>query len=459
LRLINQLLDLAKLESGTLKVEKSMNDLNSFISVIIGSFSSLAYQKNIIITSELPAKRFLVRFDKGKVETIVINLINNAIKFTPGRGSVEVSASLESGSQLVLSVADTGIGISVEQQEKVFERFHQVSEVHNEVGTGIGLSLVKELVVLMGGSISLKSEMGKGSVFTITLPIEQIRELTESEFLDRTEITNHNGVGPVGEDVPANDLDHLPYVLVVEDNNDLRQFIIDSLGKEFRFIEATDGKVGLEMAFEFIPDLILSDVMMPEMDGIAMTKKLKGDTRTSHIPLILLTAKTSDESKISALGTGADDYLTKPFNKNELLLKIRNRIALQTKLRAKIKLELLKESPKVDVQSADEKFLLKVKENILSRLSDEQLSVESLAVEIGLSRSQLLRKITALTGVSVNELIRTFRLQKAAQLLENNWGPVTQVAYEVGFSNLSYFSKVFKEQYGVLPSEFQAKNV
>lgn len=455
LKLINQLLDLAKLESGTLKVQKSMNDLNSLISVIIGSFSSLAYQKNIAITSEVPSKRYLVRFDKDKVETILINLINNAIKFTQD-GNIHVSASLDDKTKLILSVKDTGIGIPVDQQEKIFERFHQVSDAHKEVGTGIGLSLVKELVALMGGSISLTSEIGKGSLFTIVLPIEQARELTEQDSLQTVGMIS-NGKDEVLEESTDNGQDHLPHVLVVEDNADLRKFIIDSLGKEFYFLEAPDGKVGMEKAFEFVPDLILSDVMMPEMDGITMTKKLKSDTRTSHIPLILLTAKTSDESKLSGLGTGADDYLTKPFNKNELLLKIRNRIALQTKIREKIKLELLKESPKVEVQSADEKFLLKVKESILSRLSDEQLSVESLAEEIGLSRSQLLRKITALTGVSVNELIRTFRLQKAAQLLEQNWAPVTQVAYEVGYSNLSYFSKMFKEQYGVLPSEYAAR--
>lgn len=461
LKLINQLLDLAKLESGTLQVEKLINDLNSFVSVIVGSFSSLAYQKDITITTEVPAKRYLVRFDKDKVETILINLINNAIKFTPGGGSINVSASLNNKTLLVLSVSDTGIGIPLDQQDKVFERFHQVSDSHNEVGTGIGLSLVKELVALMSGSISLKSEPGKGSVFTITLPVEQLREVTDLDPLQAAAgtIISDNAHGEPVEDTSTNGLDHRPHVLVVEDNTDLRKFIIESLGDEFHFLEASNGKLGMERAFEFVPDLILSDVMMPEMDGITMTKKLKGDTRTSHIPLILLTAKTSDESKLSGLGTGADDYLTKPFNRNELLLKIRNRIALQTKIREKIKLELLKESPKVEVQSADEKFLLKVKENILSRLSDEQLSVESLAEEIGLSRSQLLRKITGLTGVSVNELIRTFRLQKAAQLIEQNWAPVTQVAYEVGFSNLSYFSKVFKEQYGVLPSDYGKKTV
>ena len=311
----------------------------------------------------------------------------------------------------------------------------------------------------MNGALSLKSEPGKGSEFRVKLPAEVIRVLTESiEVLDFKEqlmpqefISKENGYDL--------DEDNRPRILVVEDNGDLRKFIIDSLGMEFHFLEAGDGKQGMETAIAETPDLIISDVMMPEMDGITMTGKLKHDTRTSHIPVFLLTAKTSDESKLSGLKTGADDYLTKPFNKNELLLKVRNSIALRVKLREKLKLELLKESPNVEVRSADEKFLLKVRDAILSRLSDEQLSVESLADEIGLSRSQLFRKISALTGASVNELIRTFRLQRAAQLIEQNWGPVTQVAYEVGFSNLSYFSKAFKEKYGVLPPEYPAKTV
>ncbi len=475
LKLINQLLDLAKLESGTLTIEKSDNDLNSFLSIVTNSFSSLAFQKNISLKSELPQQRNLVSFDKGKVETILINLINNAIKFTPPGGSVSVKARIEiaqgstetksdgtplwrrgEGGEVTITVSDTGIGIDKDQHEKIFERFHQVSEAHKEVGTGIGLSLVKELVALMKGTLSLKSEPGRGSEFTVTLPVEVIRLLTETEEVRKFEEQQL----PAEFTLKTNgheSHDNKPRILVVEDNSDLRKFIIGSLGNEFHFLEAADGKQGLEIAFEETPDLIMSDVMMPEMDGITMTGKIKSDTRTSHIPLILLTAKTSDESKLTGLGTGADDYLTKPFNKNELLLKVRNSIALRVKLREKIKLELLKESPNVEVQSADEKFLLKVREAILSRLSDEQLSVESLADEIGLSRSQLFRKISALTGASVNELIRTFRLQKAAQLLEQNWAPVTQVAYEVGYSNLSYFSKAFKEKYGVSPSDYPVK--
>ena len=461
LKLINQLLDLAKLESGTLEVEKSENDLNAFLTVVTNSFSSLAFQKNVTLETELPTTRHQVSFDKGKVETILINLINNAIKFTPSGGKVNIGAFLQttinqSQHELLLVVSDTGIGIQKEQHDKIFERFHQVSEAHNEVGTGIGLSLVKELVSLMKGTLSLVSEPGKGSEFTVAIPVEVIRIVNEEEGVERIEEQQESLEYSLKGSV-SDPHDNKPRILVVEDNSDLRKFIIGSLGQEFHFLEGADGKQGLEIALEETPDLIISDVMMPEMDGITMTGKLKVDTRTSHIPLILLTARTSDESKLMGLGTGADDYLTKPFNKNELLLKVRNSIALRVKLREKLKLELLKESPNVEVQSADEKFLLKVRDAILSRLSDEQLSVESLADEIGLSRSQLFRKISALTGTSVNELIRTFRLQRAAQLIEQNWGPVTQVAYEVGFSNLSYFSKAFKEKYGVLPSEYTAK--
>ena len=351
---------------------------------------------------------------------------------------------------LVLRISDTGIGIPEELQPRVFERFFQVSDAHKEVGTGIGLSLVKELAQLMGGNISVKSKPGEGSEFKVSLPVillgAPVAEVIRPEFNDQKQQIHESSNGSQTSK---------PHILVVEDNADLRSFIISCLGHEYVFLEAPDGKAGLQTAIEEIPDLVISDVMMPEMDGITMTGKIKKDIRTSHIPIIMLTAKTSEDSKLSGLETGADDYLTKPFNKNELLLKVRNRIAQQQKIRDRIKLELLKEAPKVEVQSADEQFLLKVKECIQSRLSDEQLSVESLAEEIGLSRSQLFRKIVALTGVSVNELIRSFRLQKACQLLQQNWGPVSQVAYEVGFSNLSYFSKVFKEEFGVLPSEYE----
>jgi DNA-binding response OmpR family regulator len=344
-----------------------------------------------------------------------------------------------------------------------------VSESHKEVGTGIGLALVKELVSLMGGPIEVKSEVGNGfpgeqtgSEFITTLPLELINAPEEAHVeTSEQEISIEQPTVHIVQNKIAFDsaddhqgLDPRAQVLVVEDNADLRSFIIESLGDEFHFLQAENGRQGLDLATSEIPDLIISDVMMPEMDGITMAGKIKVDSRTSHIPLILLTAKSTEASKLTGLESGADDYLTKPFNKHELLLKIRNGVSRQQKLREKLIAELMSEAPRKEVLSADEQFLERVKNEILKQLSNEQLSVESLAEEIGISRVHLYRKISGLTGMSVNELIRKLRLRRAGQLLEQRWGPVSQIAYEVGFSNLSYFSKVFKEEFGVLPSEY-----
>ncbi len=462
LKLINQLLDLAKLESGILKIEKSEGDLFLFIRALASSFESFARQKNVSIEINVPPNSMPALFDKDKFETILINLVNNAVKFTPSDGRISVRADAQHDSKLILSVKDTGIGIPEEQQHKIFERFHQVSDAHKEVGTGIGLSLVKELVALMEGTISVKSTPGEGSEFLVVLPFEKsmrYKPETTGGLDVKIEITSSYNTNAFSNEQPVvsgqkEDDQKKPHVLIVEDNADLRQFIIDSLGKEFYFLEAENGKIGLDVATKEIPDLIISDVMMPEMDGITMVTRIKKDIHTSHIPIILLTAKSSVDSKLSGLQSGADDYLTKPFNKNELLLKVRNGVNRQVKLREKLRAELMSTAPKVEVLSEDEQFLNSVKEKILERLSDEQLSVESLADDMGMSRVQLYRKVSGLTDISVNELIRKLRLQRAAQLLRQKWGPVSQVAYEVGFSNLSYFSKVFKEEFGVLPSEF-----
>ncbi len=458
LKLINQLLDLAKLDAGNLKVEKSKGEVMRFVKATGSSFTSLAAQKNISITIDVPEPCYAL-FDRDKIETILINLINNAIKFTPPNGKVNVRADVKNSS-LILNVRDTGIGIPEEQREKIFERFHQVSESHKEVGTGIGLALVKELVSLLEGTITVKSEVGKGSEFIVSLPLEiaegpedhKEESAQELSFSQPTVHIVQSKITPEG--AATNREETRPHVLVVEDNADLRSFIIESLGNEFTFLEAENGRQGLEVATTEIPDLIISDVMMPEMDGITMAEKIKTDVRSSHIPLILLTAKSTETSKLSGLQSGADDYLTKPFNKHELLLKIRNGITRQRKLREKVMAELMSEAPRKEVLSADEQFLTKVKDEILRQMSNEQLSVESLAEQIGMSRVHLYRKISGLTGMSVNELIRKLRLHRAAQLLQQLWGPVSQVAYEVGFSNLSYFSKVFKEEFGTLPSEY-----
>ncbi len=462
LKLINQLLDLAKLETGNLQVVNTEGDLSAFLEVLVHSFSSAALQKEIKFHVRFPEIRYQVSFDKDKLETILFNLIGNAIKFTPPFGKLTFEGIVENsppiGGKLIIIVSDTGIGIPLEHQAKIFERFYQVNEggAHTEVGTGIGLSLVKELTELLGGKITVNSEPGIGSEFHVVLPLNIIGILNGADNLTKPE--GAAALPQEGTTADENDgVTEKPKVLVVEDNTGLRKFIIASLGSEYEFLEAADGKQGLEIASGEIPELVISDVMMPVMDGITMTGKIKNDIRTSHIPVILLTAKSTEESKLSGLDIGADDYLIKPFNKSELVIKVRNAIASRIKIREKVRLELLSEAPKIEATSEEEQFLVKVKETILSRLADEQLSVESLARDLGWSRAQFYRKVTALTGQPVNELIRSFRLQKAVQLLDQHWGPVSQVAYEVGFSNPSYFSKCFKDQFGVSPSEYASR--
>jgi signal transduction histidine kinase/DNA-binding response OmpR family regulator len=457
LKLINQLLELSRLESGNLSIENTPTDLNAFMHSMVTYFEPQVRQKNLPIHIDLPEHSYSVSVDKGKLETILINLIGNAMKFTPDHGRVSVAARIEKNpnadlAMMSLVVADNGIGIPEEKHALIFDRFYQVSETHNQIGTGIGLALVKELAELLGGSIEVKSKPGVGSEFTLRLTVKILMALPvhQPEWSD---LKQENGIAD-GSNGSAGKAANVPKILVVEDNHDLRQFIIESFDGVYQFIEAATGVEGYDKAIHEIPELIISDIMMPEMDGITMSGKIKKDIRTCHIPILFLTAKATEKSKLSGLGTGAEDYLTKPFNKAELILKVRNIIAARDKIREKLRLELLSEAPSVVVQSSDEQFLVKVKEIVHQRLNDSQLGVDTLCVDIGMSRTQLYRKINALTGYSVNELIRKFRLKRAAQLLEQHWGGVSDIAYEVGFSNLSYFSKCFKEEFGVSPSEY-----
>jgi signal transduction histidine kinase/DNA-binding response OmpR family regulator len=461
LRLVNQILELARLESGTLKNEMSQSDIILFLKKIVGSFTSFAFQKKISFIQQFPDYGIRAQFDKDKLEKITSNLISNALKFTPEQGAVIVNVSVtrsNGAGELLLRVTDTGKGVPEDQMTKIFERFYQVSEDGNiNVGTGIGLALCKELAEFLGGSLRLESKVGEGSRFSLALPLETAELISETQIDESDAILSNRH--EVAANIVTENEDQLekPLVLIVEDHFDLRKFIISCLGTEYSFVEASNGKEGFHHAIEQVPTLVLSDVMMPEMDGIEMCNKIKQDQRTSHIPVILLTAKASDESKLSGLGIGADDYIIKPFNKEELKLKIRNQVSARTRMQERIRMEFLSESTTIRAVSADEKFLERLKKIVETRIGDELLSVESLTEEIGMSRAQLYRKVTALTGLSGNEFIRKLRLQRAAQLLQQRVGPVSQVAYEVGFSNLSYFSKCFKEQFGVLPSEYTAR--
>jgi len=367
---------------------------------------------------------------------------------------------------LKLKVQDSGPGIPPELTEHIFDRFYQVESelADDQPGSGIGLSLVRELVELHGGEISVENTPGSGACFWVSLTVE----VADYEELSLSEVAappSPSSDEPETDDslvkqdkLPEQDHSK-PLVLVVEDNADVRTFIRETLHPEYRLQEAPNGLIGLQKALETIPDLILSDVMMPEMDGVTLSQKLKADERTSHIPIILLTAKASGPDKITGLETGADDYMIKPFQSQELTVRIHNLIANRRQLRARYSQEITLQPTAVAVTSVDQQFLERMKKIVESHLADTTFGVEAFSEEAGLSRVQLFRKLKALTDLSPSEFIKTMRLKRAADLLAQGAGTVGDVAFRVGFSDPSYFTKAFQKQYGQTPSEYQLSSI
>lgn len=467
LRLVNQLLDLSRLESGSVKLKISRIELISFVNRTAQAFDSLAESKQIsykIITSE---KTIEVYVDTEKLDKIITNLLSNALKFTPEGGAVEVNISTTRSSTncvdgtVEIKVKDTGVGIAGDQLEKIFDRFYQVnnSQTREYEGTGIGLALVKELVDLQRGVISVESEPGKGSCFTLSLSLG-CSHLNSEEIEEDSPVNIHASTPyttlPVlptqvnGEDHSI----HAFTVLIAEDNSDLRFYIRDHFSKQYTILEAADGEEALALAMDKIPDLIISDLMMPKLDGIQLCKKLKSNEKTSHIPIIILTAKTNSETKIEGLETGADDYIGKPFAMNELEVRMHNLIETRKKLQEKYARQMTMQPGEVKITSMDERFLKKIMDVVENHIADTSFGVELFAREVAMSQVQLYRKLTALTAHSPNDFIRHIRLQRAAELLKKKAGNVTEVAYQVGFNNLSYFSKCFRETFGVSPKEY-----
>lgn len=455
LNLVNQLLDFRKLEVQELRYNPSEGDIISFIQEVTSSFFDLSEKKNIALTFKTEVAHLEALFDQDKVEKILFNLLSNAFKFTPENGSVTVAVRLlpadESGIPWVeFSVADTGIGIPVDKQERIFDRFFQHDLPGSLVnqGSGIGLAITKEFVRIHGGNITVDSEPEQGSTFTVLLPVQEIKGYTYQQ--------------PVLADVrPATEIlldeeaiPHKKYaVLLVEDNEDFRFYLKDNLKTQYRILEARDGKAGWDKALTDVPDLIVSDVMMPEMNGLDLCKKIKNDPRTSHIPVILLTARTADEQKLEGFEGGANDYISKPFNFEILQARIRNCIAQQDRLRKAMNRKVLEVQPsEIAITSLDEKLIQRAIETVEKSMGDSGFSVEELSRELGMSRVHLYKKLLSLTGKSPIEFIRTIRLKRAAQLLEKSQLTVAEIAYEVGFNNPKYFSKYFKEEFNTLPS-------
>lgn len=468
LGLINQLLDLSKLEAGRMKLVLENIELNELIRVVHGSFSSLAQSKQINFSLDLPELPISCRLDPDKIEKILYNLVSNAFKFTPPNGTIALKvlakyqetgsgASAGAKSSIEITVSDDGFGIPAAQLEHVFDRFYQGDQYYtDEQGTGIGLALTKELVELQKGKISARNNPEKGVCFTVELPL--LPALAGEAFLKPETMAPIAGLTASPDIiVPVIETSSdLPSILVVEDNEDLRQYIRLQLQQEYQVAVAVNGKEGLASALATIPDAIVTDWMMPEMDGIELIRQLKTDERTSHIPVILLTALAGEESKLEGLATRADDYLTKPFDNRELLLRMRNLVESRRQLREKYSKELFLGPKKTVVRSLDEQFLEKVMLAVETHMGNPDFNMDRFGQEVGLSRMQLHRKLKALTNESPGDFLRSMRLKQANRLLSKRSGNVSEVAYEVGFNNLSYFSKCYKEQFGISPNETPA---
>ncbi|MBV6422141.1 MAG: Sensor histidine kinase RcsC [Ignavibacteriaceae bacterium] len=531
LQLINQLLDLSKLESGKLKLEVSKGNIVSFVKGVALSFESLAESKDISLKIHSEKEFIEMYFDKEKMMKILTNILSNAFKFTREEGMITVSIkenklssviSRESSTEKSLStnkeipkrvrndniveikIRDTGIGIAQEEIPKLFDRFYQVDSSHTREyeGTGIGLALTKELVELHLGRINVESEkgipdkVGTGWIeFTLLFPLgrdhlsegllsEKDEEIIEERMAESGVILSPDKVGAknlpeevlnknqridssrqnVGQAssassrIPQNDNEvneDKTIILVVEDNYDMRQYIRESLDGNYLIEEAVNGEQGVRKAEKIIPDLIISDMMMPKMDGNELVRILKNDEKTSHIPIILLTAKAGQENKLEGLEIGADDYLTKPFDIKELQIRIKNLINIRRKLQEKFS-KIENDFPVVTglkLQSLDEKFLIKVNEVIEKHISEEEFSIEEFGKEVGMSRSQFHRKFIAITGKPASIYLRSVRLSRAKKMIEGKTGNISEIAYSVGFSSLSYFSKCFKEEFGFPPSD------
>ncbi|WP_190810530.1 tetratricopeptide repeat protein [Flagellimonas sp. S3867] len=455
LQLVNQLLDLSKIDKNNLKLEQAEGEVFKCLRGAASSFASHAAQRGIDYKVQIPHEVLWASFDRDKLEKIVYNLLGNAFKFSDDGGTISFSVSYLND-DLRLVVSDTGKGIPEEKLPFIFDRFYQVQggTTREHEGSGIGLSLSKELVGLMDGTITATSEINKGTIFTVALPVQKIKTGTLKEApAFQTDASGVMEKKPY--EFNLKDSGTLPTLLLVEDNPDMSFFIKEHLQNRYNVKEATNGKIGLAAARKNPPDLIITDVMMPVMDGVELCKTLKSDLDTSHIPIVMLTAKAGVENKIEGLETGADDYLTKPFEPKELLARVKNLIEQRRKLRELfVQSESTIDPKMVTVTSLDQKFMEQVLTLLEERHFDASFGTTQMQEALAMSKTQLHRKLKALTNEAPGELLRNFRLKRAAQLLTKKADTVTQIAYAVGFNNLSYFAKCFKELYGVPPSSY-----
>lgn len=474
-QLVSNILDFRKIQNGKMELKLYRFDIVKTLTMWVGDFQLTAERKQIRLhldVDDLKGSHEMIA-DQEKISRIVFNLLSNALKYTPAGGEIFVSLKDE-GANLRLDVKDTGKGISQDEADKIFERFFQAKGAAS--GTGIGLALVKSFVELHHGEARVESELGKGSDFIVVIPREQEGDSqvihNDVDIVDNSvNASASTGKSVVDESVLqyiddgdrsrgkvqqlVSENTNRPTVLVIDDNTDIRQYERTLLQDEYIVLEAADGKEGLAVALKEVPDLVICDVMMPVMDGLELTEQLKTNTATSHIPVIMLTAKTLEEHRVEGYEHGADSYITKPFHSKVLLARIENLLRQRQLLKNLYQgtKEAEKEISEAHLEDRDKQFLRQLQAIIQQNLSDSEFGVEDMGQQIGLSRVQLYRKVKAMTGSSVVDLLRKARLAKARRLLETRSMSVSEVAYEVGFSAPSYFTKCFKEEYGMLPGD------
>ncbi|HEX6428427.1 MAG TPA: two-component regulator propeller domain-containing protein, partial [Niastella sp.] len=459
LNLVNQLLDFRKMEVHELKLHTAEGDIVQFIKETVCSFNDIAEKKNIRFSYSAALDSLFTKFDHDKLERIIFNLLSNAFKFTSENGTVSVEVdAIKNAEEILLEIKiiDTGIGVPADRHEKIFDRFfqHDVPGTIVNQGSGIGLAITKEFVNLFDGAISVESEEGKGSSFTVLLPVKEItpslveqpEEEDQPETDDRSLATN--SVLASGKKEYT--------VLLVEDNEDFLFYLKDNLREYYNITEAVNGREGWQKTLSVHPDIVVSDINMPVMNGIELCKKIKQDQRTKHIPVVLLTALTDEEQQLRSIETGAADYMTKPFNFEILVSRIKNLLQHQQSLKQTFTKQVAVKTTDIQIASPDEKFVQDALAIVEKNISNTEFSVEELSRALLLSRAAVYRRLFVLTGKTPTEFIRSVRLQRATQLLEKTKMTVAEVAYETGFNNPKYFSKYFKAAFGKLPSVYQA---
>ncbi|MFK7935567.1 MAG: ATP-binding protein [Saprospiraceae bacterium] len=466
LRLINQLLDLAKFDAGNLQPNYIQSDVVHFVRYLTESFYSLARERDIRLTFYSELDTYLMDYDSEKLQQIIYNLLSNALKFTAPRGKVILHLKLENienRSFLQLKIKDTGIGIAKTELPRIYDRFYQINapQRSDNVGSGIGLALTKDLVQLLNGTIEVKSELAKGTTFTINLPVSNLAKKQmqkEVRKKQKPRIKNVKDSTRISHQTFSPHISlHQPILLIIEDNADVTAYITSILKDKYQIQTAANGKIGIDKAIQLIPDIIISDVMMPEADGYEVCATLKKDRRTSHIPIILLTAKATQQAKTKGLKYGADAYLVKPFHQEELLVRLEQLISLRQKMQWYFQEKKSKTKTKKKLQieniSAEDDFIELLKTAVATEMDNPEFGVTQLTAISGMSRTQTYRKLKALTGNTPTQFVRMIRLQAALDLLKSEQMNISEVAYAVGFKDPNYFTRVFQQEFGYSPSE------